>query len=78
VASIVDVMARSRGIKDACDELRKVLDGDIKVTLVVTDPEGLSAFKPNEGVAVTAMEVDGVAGGHRGGRGMAGLCTASS
>ena len=40
--------ARERqGIKDMCDELRKVLDMEGgPYTLVVTDPGGLSAFKP--------------------------------
>ena len=51
--------AERQGIKDACDQLRQVLDLDIPVTFVVTDPGGLSAFKPNEGVKVTAMEMDG-------------------
>ena len=50
--------ARERqGIKDMCDELRKVLDMEGgPYTLVVTDPGGLSAFKPPEGVKVTALE----------------------
>ena len=40
-----------------CDELRKVLDMEGgPYTLVVTDPGGLSAFKPPEGVKVTALE----------------------
>jgi hypothetical protein len=36
--------------------LRKVLDLDIPATFVVVDPGGLSAFKPGEGVRVTALE----------------------
>ena len=53
-----DQAARERqGIKDMCDELRKVLDMEGgPYTLVVTDPGGLSAFKPPEGVKVTALE----------------------
>eukprot|EP00227_Mantoniella_beaufortii_P016444 CAMPEP_0197576740 /NCGR_PEP_ID=MMETSP1326-20131121/1644_1 /TAXON_ID=1155430 /ORGANISM="Genus nov. species nov., Strain RCC2288" /LENGTH=298 /DNA_ID=CAMNT_0043139705 /DNA_START=48 /DNA_END=944 /DNA_ORIENTATION=+ len=48
-----------QGIKDACEELRKVLDCDTPCSFVVHDPEGLSAFKPSEGVSVSAMEVGG-------------------
>ena len=46
-----------QGIMDVCDELRKVLDMEGgPYTLVVTDPGGLSAFKPPTGVKVTALE----------------------
>lgn len=45
-----------QGIKDACEDLRKVLDLDTPATLIVIDPGGLSAFKPAEGVAVSALE----------------------
>lgn len=47
-----------KGIQDACDALRRVLDLETQATFVVTDPGGLSAFKPNEGVKVTALEDD--------------------
>ena len=48
--------AERKGIQDACDALRSVLDLETQATFVVTDPGGLSAFKPNEGVKVTALE----------------------
>lgn len=48
--------AERKGIQDACDQLRAVLDLDQPATFIVTDPGGLSAFKPNEGVKVQALE----------------------
>ena len=45
-----------QGIQDACAALRAVLDLDRPATFVVIDPGGLSAFKPNEGVKVLALE----------------------
>ena len=82
VEMIGDALER-KGISDACDDLRRVLDLDQvsiphpphsasliaqygtdtfgfhlsqPVTFIVTDPGGLSAFKPNEGVKVLSLE----------------------
>ena len=51
--------AERQGIKDVCEQLRSVLDMDTPATFVVIDPGGLSAFKPGEGVKVSALEADG-------------------
>lgn len=48
--------AERQGIQDACDALRRVLDLEEKATFVVIDPGGLSAFKPDAGVEVSALE----------------------
>ena len=53
---LVGDAAERKGIQDACDALRRVLDLDEKATFIVTDPGGLSAFKPSEGVKVSALE----------------------